>query len=110
MAGKRLDITERYADGGLQSQELQVYAQSDNFGNIDAVFAPAMPEDETPTGESLSAVAQRAQPPQKTSPEAVSAWRCWIAQVGSSPVVALSLQWCQLQSTEGQRRQPNSVV
>lgn len=46
-------------EGGECPMLTTVEPALDNFADIDAVFAPADPVDETPTGESLAAVAQQ---------------------------------------------------
>lgn len=57
--GLTLYTSEDGFDGGECPLLTTVDPALDNFGAIDAVFAPANPVDETPTGESLAAVAQQ---------------------------------------------------
>lgn len=57
--GLTLYTSEDGFDGGECPLLTTVAPALDNYGPIDAEFAPAQPVDETPTGESLAAVAQQ---------------------------------------------------
>ncbi len=58
-------------DGGMCPMLTEVAPAVDNFAAIDAVYAPEAPIDETPTGESLAAVAIELEPFPEPGPKVI---------------------------------------